>query len=282
MTEMNEPSDQLPEELEVVFRQLRHRYGSTASPAAGPELVSCFEATPAVGGHVDELPPTTATLDGVGLEVQAQASWSSVARGRHQGTKLLTATTALIGTTVGKLILGATVTVAGVGAGHAAGVIDVPGLPKPNPAVQIETVDRVGDDGEGGAGHGGPLGDVDVDADERPGAIDRGDDANPTGAGDGDEEPAGRVGDDGDESPGGGTERDDDPVDPVAEDRDGPVGPDGDDDDQDGDGGDDEIPVEPGNPTNPAGDDGGDDDGDDVGDDDDDDDDDDGGGDDDG
>jgi hypothetical protein len=125
MTENHDDSvgGNVPEELTEVFDGLRQRYREVPPPAPGAAVSAFLDV--GLAQRADGLPMAA------GAEPETNPT---------RGRRAVSSITAFIGTAVGKVVLGATVAAASVGAGQAAGVINV------IPRHQAETVVHTTDD----------------------------------------------------------------------------------------------------------------------------------------
>ncbi|MBV9952022.1 MAG: hypothetical protein JO291_08735, partial [Acidimicrobiia bacterium] len=110
MTENHDESvgGNVPKELREVFDGLRQRYREVPPPAPGAAVSAFLDV--GLAQRADDLPMAAGAEPG-----------TNTTRGRRAVSSI----TAFIGTAVGKVVLGATVAAASVGAGQAAGVIHV-------------------------------------------------------------------------------------------------------------------------------------------------------------
>lgn len=159
MTEMHDnPLDDLPVELRTTLGKLRQAYGEVAPPDAGP-VVSAFMGVGLTNDKGD-LSATAASnaSEPAATQVVGLPNWRTRPTRRRQRT--ITAIGTFVGTAVGKVVLGTTIAAAGIGAGQATGIIDLPGLPgRGGDATQLEEPLDGGTSGvpDTGASHNAPV-----------------------------------------------------------------------------------------------------------------------------
>lgn len=146
----------------------RRELRAEPTPAPGAALSEFL----GVGRVTDPIPPSAFADDVIDLVHESDSA--------PRRTPVFASLSTFLGTLTGKLLVGTTVAAASVTGAHAAGVVDVPGLPAVDDPAVTETIDDPDDDTDplGDTADGDDLADDDRTVDDSPDDDDDSDDDN--------------------------------------------------------------------------------------------------------